>query len=201
MKTSVTIKTKDNKNYSIGDPFILRFDGVYYLYPSAECDENSIRCFTSTDLKEFEEYGYVVEDERLHNAYAPEVIYHDGYFLMCTSPNGNGHYFLKSDSPLGPFHFITENVKQMIDGTFLHDKDFNIYFARADHNGIAMLKYEDGKFSNHHNILPQISKAWTEGPTIFYEDDYYRATYCGNFVWSRNYRILSASSKVQHLDM
>ena len=195
MKTSVTIKTKDNKNYSIGDPFILRFDGVYYLYPSAECDENGIRCFTSTDLKEFEEYGYVVEDEKLHNAYAPEVIYHDGYFLMCTSPNGNGHYFLKSDSPLGPFHFITENVKQMIDGTFLHDKDFNIYFARADHNGIAMLKYEDGKFSNRHNILPQISKAWTEGPTIFYEDDYYRATYCGNFVWSRNYRILSASSK------
>lgn len=196
MKTYITIKTKDNRNYSIGDPFILRFDGVYYLYPSAQCDEKGIRCFISKDLKEFEEYGYVAEDERLLNAYAPEVIYHDGYFLMCTSPNGNGHYFLKSESPLGPFHFITGNVKQMIDGTFVHDKDFHLYFARADHNGIAMLKYENNRFNNHHNILPQISKAWTEGPTLFYEDDYYRATYCGNFVWSRNYRILSASSAI-----
>ncbi len=195
MKTYTIIRTKDNKHYNIGDPFILRFDGVYYLYPSAECDEMGIRCFLSKDLKEFEEYGYVVKDKRLLNAYAPEVIYHDGVFLMCTSPNGNGHYFLKSTSPLGPFEFITDNLKQMIDGTFVHDTNFNLYFARADHNGIAMLKYKDGKFSGHHNILPQISRAWTEGPTLFYEDDYYRATYCGNFVFSRNYRVLSASSK------
>ncbi len=195
MKTSVTIKTKDNKHYNIGDPFILRFNGVYYLYPSAECDEAGIRCFTSKDLQVFEEYGYVAEDVRLLNAYAPEVIYHDGYFLMCTSPGGNGHYFLKSSSPLGPFEILSGNLKQMIDGTFIHDEEFNLYFARADHNGIALLRYEDNKFKAHHNMLPQISKAWTEGPTIFYEDDYYRATYCGNYVWSRNYRIKSASSK------
>lgn len=195
MKKSITIKTKDNKHYNIGDPFILRFDGVYYLYPSGHDNEKGIRCFTSKDLITFEEYGYVVEDERLRNAYAPEVIYHDGMFILCTSPSGNGHYFLKSKSPLGPFEFITDNIKQMIDGSFVHDDKFNIYFSRADHNGIAMLKYDGKRLSSHHNILPQISRAWTEGPTIYYEDGYYRATYCGNYVFSRNYRIKSASSK------
>lgn len=195
MKKSVTIKTKDNKHYNIGDPFILRFDGVYYLYPSGHDDEAGIRCFTSKDLITFEEYGYVVKDERLRNAYAPEVIYHDGMFLLCTSPSGNGHYFLKSKSPLGPFEFISDNIRQMIDGSFVHDEKFNIYFSRADHNGIAMLKYDGERLSSHHNMLPQISRAWTEGPTIYYEDGYYRATYCGNYVFSRNYRIKSASSK------
>lgn len=195
MKKSVTIKTKDNKHYSIGDPFILRFDGAYYLYPSGHDDEAGIRCFISKDLITFEEYGYVVKDERLRNAYAPEVIYHDGMFLLCTSPSGNGHYFLKSTSPLGPFEFISDNIRQMIDGSFVHDEKFNIYFLRADHNGIAMLKYDGGRLSSHHNIFPQISRAWTEGPTIYYEDGYYRATYCGNYVFSRNYRIKSASSK------
>ena len=36
-------------------------------------------------------------DETLKHAYAPEVIYHNGYFYACASPSGNGHYFYKSE--------------------------------------------------------------------------------------------------------
>ena len=34
MKNPYQIKLKDNSIYSIGDPFILRYNGRYYLYPS-----------------------------------------------------------------------------------------------------------------------------------------------------------------------
>lgn len=192
----IKILLKDGKEYDIGDPFIMRFDGIYYLYPSTYKDECGVRCFTSNDLLSFEDRGFVAIDERLKNAYAPEVIYKDGLFYMCTSPMGNGHYLLKSRSPLGPFKFITDNVHQMIDGSFILDRDFNLKFVRADHAGIAMLDIDDDyRFTNRHEILPQISFGWTEGPSIFYEGDRYYALYCGNYVWSKNYRIMYATSR------
>ena len=33
-----------------GDPFILRFNGKYYLYPSTCSNKHEIYCFVSTDL-------------------------------------------------------------------------------------------------------------------------------------------------------
>ena len=92
MKNPYQIKLKDNSIYSIGDPFILRYNGRYYLYPSGLYEEEGIRCFVSNDLIHFEDKGFVVEDKILKCAYAPEVIYHDGNFYLCTSPLGNGHY-------------------------------------------------------------------------------------------------------------
>lgn len=201
MKNPYTLKLKNGEKYSCGDPFILRFNGRYYLYPSGAKDEDGIRCFISDDLSEFVEYGYVARDERLRNAYAPELICHNGIFYLCTSPGGNGHYFLKSSSPLGPFEFISDNVHSMIDGSFVHDEAYRIRFVRADHNGIVMLNFdEDHLLSDRHNILPQISRGWTEGPTVFYRYPYYYATYCGNFLLSTAYRIKYATSRIIDFD-
>lgn len=201
MKNPYTLKLKNGDAYPCGDPFVLRFNGKYYLYPSATDEDDGIRCFISDDLSEFVEYGYVARDERLRNAYAPELICHNGVFYLCTSPNGNGHYFLKSDSPLGPFEFISDNVNSMIDGSFVHDQNYQIRFVRADHNGIAMLNFDEkGMLSNRHNILPQISRGWTEGPSVFYRYPYYYATYCGNFLLSTAYRIKYGTSKVIDFD-
>ncbi len=196
MKNPITLKLKNGEPYSCGDPFILRFNGKYYLYPSCEIDDEGIRVFISDDLVNYQEYGYVVKNPILKNAYAPEVIYHDGVFYMCTSPGGNGHYFLKSSSPTGPFSLISENLHSMIDGSFVHDKDFNLKFIRADHNGICMLDFDEDKvkLTNRKYILPQISRGWTEGPSIFYRYPYYYATYCGNFLVSTAYRVKYATS-------
>lgn len=195
MKNPFLITLKDNSHVEIGDPFILRFNGVYYLYCSTCDDALGVRCFISYDLLNFEEYGLVAQGEILRHAYAPEVIYKDDEFIMCTSPRGNGHYFLKSKSPLGPFEFISDNINNMIDGSFVNDSNNNLHFIRADHNGIAYLDYVNNKLINRKDIVPQISKAWTEGPSITYFKGYYYLTYCGNDVLSENYRIKVASSK------
>lgn len=201
MKNPYILKLKNGESYPCGDPFILRFNGKYYLYPSSTNKDDGIRCFVSNDLSSFVEYGYVARDERLINAYAPELICHNGIFYLCTSPNGNGHYFLKSNSPLGPFEFISENANSMIDGSFVHDEKYQIKFVRADHNGIAMLDFDEKHIlSNRRNILPQISRGWTEGPTVFYRYPYYYATYCGNFLLSTAYRIKYGTSKTIDFD-
>ena len=195
MKNPIIITLDNNKHVEIGDPFILRFNGKYYLYCST-CDEiEGIRCFLSDDLVNYTYYGLLAVSPLLKYAYAPEVIYKDDEFIMATSPRGNGHYFLKSKSPLGPFEFITDNIQNMIDGSFINDKNNNLHFLRADHNGVSYLDYKNNKLINRKDILPQISSAWTEGPSITYFKDYYYATYCGNDVISNNYRIKIASSK------
>lgn len=195
MKNPIFITKELNQNVEIGDPYILRFNGKYYLYCST-CDElEGIRCFVSKNLVDFEYYGVVAKDSLLSHAYAPEVIYYNGKFIMATSPGGNGHYFLESDSPLGPFKFITDNIANMIDGSFVIDKQNGLHFLRADHNGIAYLDVENNKLKNRKDILPQIGNAWTEGPSITYFNDYFYATYCGNDVLSSSYRVFVASSK------
>ena len=198
MKNPFLITLDDNSHVEIGDPYILRFNGKYYLYCSTCDDLEGIRCFISDDLVNFKYYGVVASSPLLKHAYAPEVIYKDDEFIMATSPRGNGHYFLKSKSPLGPFNFISDNLNNMIDGSFINDKNNNLHFIRADHNGIAYLDYKNNKLINRKDILPQVSKAWTEGPSIIYHNGYYYATYCGNDVLSDNYRIKIASSK--HID-
>ena len=42
---------------------------------------------------------------------------------MITSPSGNGHYIMKSDSPLGPFERVTENFGFSIDGSLFAGDD------------------------------------------------------------------------------
>ena len=194
MKNPYLITLSDNSHVEIGDPFILRFNGKYYLYCSTCDEEEGIRCFTSEDLVSFKYYGLVAKNILLKHAYAPEVILYNDEFYMATSPHGNGHYFLKSKSPLGPFKFITQNLYNMIDGSFVLDDNNELHFLRADHNGIAYLDYQNNTLCNRKDILPQISGAWTEGPSVTYFNKRYYITYCGNDVLSPSYRVKIASS-------
>ena len=194
MKNPYVITLSDSSHVEIGDPYILRFNGKYYLYCSTCDEEEGIRCFTSDDLVTFTYYGLVAQGLLLKHAYAPEVILYNDEFYMATSPYGNGHYFLKSKSPLGPFKFITQNLHNMIDGSFVLDGNNDLHFLRADHNGIAYLDYKNNTLCNRKDILPQISRAWTEGPSVTYFNKRYYVTYCGNDVLSPSYRVKIASS-------
>ena len=71
----------------IGDPFLMRHDGRFYLYCSS--GGLGIKCWVSEDMIRFDYYGFVCTDERTSGAYAPEVTYNAGKFWMVTSPRGS----------------------------------------------------------------------------------------------------------------
>ena len=189
------LKVKNAVYNKFGDPFVLRFDGTYYLYPSGDNTTNEIFCYTSKDLVHFTFAGSVAKDDVLHDAFAPEVIYKDGTFYLITSPGGNGHYLYKASSPLGPFTRVSDNIKNMIDGSFFLDKNDNLYLLRANHYGISFLNInEKGETSGRVNLDARMNGR-TEGPGMFYNDGFYFLTYTGNDVASTGYRVNYSYSK------
>lgn len=178
-----------------GDPFVLRFNGKYYLYPSTKGGDSGVYCYVSDDLINFKFAGKVFDDDISECAYAPEVVYYNGEFILCTSPRGNGHYLYKAKSPLGPFVRFTDNIKNMIDGSFYIDKNNILYFLRANHYGISILEMDKEGNTYNRNDLNCHMGAWTEGPGLFYFDDRYYLTYTGNNVCSTGYRINYSTSK------
>ena len=117
------------ENYGLSSPYILRFNGTYYLYSSTTINNTSsgVRAWKSKDLIHWEKVvteglkpGYVVAHTvgATLMARAPEVYYHGGSFYMFESyNNGKGHFVLKSDSPEGPFVSLTNGaIDSLYDG-------------------------------------------------------------------------------------
>lgn len=185
-------------NYGIGDPFVYRYNGTYYLYPST--GSRGVRAYKSIDLMNWEPvtgeglpYGYVLspDDDSTIIAYAPEVIYSDGWFYMCQSQNGNGHYFYKSRSPEGPFLPYTGNMGESIDGSFFMDNDGQAYFLRAKAETIRMTKFNDDfTLSNQAFDIENTSMGgWTEGPYMLSLNGTYYLTFTGVHVGSAGYKV------------
>ena len=110
-------------DYGVGDPFVMRWNGRYYLYCSTKDGRVGIQCWTTDDLVEWSHAGLCANEPRTMSAYAPEVVYYNGSFYMYTSPAGKGHYVLKSESPTGPFTIVTDNFGLSIDGDVFIDDD------------------------------------------------------------------------------
>jgi hypothetical protein len=178
----------DDKKLPIGDPFIYEFHGTYYLYPSTHYNETNIRCFTSKDLVNWTYAGLVTDDPITKNAYAPEIIYAYNQFYLSTSPGGNGHYIFVAKHPLGPFKRITNNIGEMIDGTFFYENK-KLYFARANHEGITVSQMNKEGHCFDRKELHAPMHGWTEGPHFINKDKIYYMTYCGNFIESDGYRV------------
>ena len=189
------LKIMDPENNGFGDPFVMRWNGTYYLYPSTHGSKSKIFCYTSKDMINFRFEGAVAEDAVLKNAYAPEVIYYEGYFYLVTSPSGKGHYLFKSDSPLGPFKRISENINNMIDGSFFINSENKLFLLRANHQNISMLSLDvDTCITSNRVDLNAPLNAWTEGPGLFYFNNYYFLIYTGNDVCSTGYRVNYSTS-------
>ena len=191
-KNPIIIKNHEQDHF--GDPFLFRYDGKYYLYPSTKGGDFGVNCYTSLDLINFTYYGKVLEDKVSECAYAPEVIYYEGYFYLITSPKGMGHYLYKATSPLGPFNRVSENIHNMIDGSFYINDENKLFLLRANHKGISLLNIDtDGKTNSRTDLNAPLS-GWTEGPGLFFNGEYYFLTYTGNNVVSTGYRIAYSSS-------
>ncbi len=187
------------KGYGIGDPFVMRYNGKYYLYVSSLDSEIGVRGYVSADLVNWApmtgtglKEGYVSQDNITLAAYAPEVYYFNGTFYMYTSPGGNGHYILTAKNPEGPFVKATENFGMSIDGSVLIDDDEQAYFTYADGTGIKMARMDDMLSVNAGStptLLGTSIGGWTEGPYILKREGIYYLTYTGNHVASDGYRI------------
>ncbi|MCI9219132.1 MAG: family 43 glycosylhydrolase [Lachnospiraceae bacterium] len=177
-------------DYGTGDPFVMRYNGAYYLYMSTRDTESGVKCFRSRDLVNWSYQGLCCTEEITKGAYAPEVVYYNGSFYMYTSPAGKGHYVLKSDSPTGPFLTDSDNFGLSIDGSVFIDDDGKWYFLHAGDNCIL------ANDMTAPNEVSPISKStntsmggWTEGAMMIKHDGRYYMTYTGNHVFSKGYRI------------
>ena len=191
------------------DPFVFRFNGMYYLYPTSN---GCIRGYKSADLVNWEnvnngvlQSGHVYEYNVDPNCpkegrilYAPEVTYFNGKFYMITSPAGEGHYILESDSPEGPFMTITGNLQNDIDGSFFITNDEKVVVYGAGGSCIMAYQMEDdfhsfkknGKGGDFSIAIGNASLGgWTEGPYLLQRYGEYYLTYTGNHYLNRDYRV------------
>lgn len=177
------------EEYGIGDPFVLKHNGVYYLYSSTRDTDTGVKMWSSTNLVSWDYEGIVADMPETKAAYAPEVIYWNGYFYMYTSPAGHGHYVLQSESPTGPFELATSNIGKSIDGNVFIDDDGSMFFSHSSHLGIQVAPMESPLRIRRSTTTAASMRGWTEGPTLFKRHGKYYMTYTGNHVFSRAYRI------------
>ena len=201
--------TGPDGQYGIGDPFVMRFNGKYYLYPSTSDPCSGIKVFESDDLVHWTDKGYAVAptEETSHGAYAPEVVYYNGYFYLCQSRAGQGHYIYRSESPTEGFELISTsarspenidygNIGMGIDGSFYVSDDGKLYLLHT--STPAGLKYNE--ITDVSDINPdtlgrteELGTAnlnhWIEGPGIFRRGEFSYLTYTGNHVISSGYRV------------
>jgi Beta-xylosidase len=179
-------------NYGIGDPYIMKFLGKFYLYCSTRDTYKGVKVWSSWDLANWTYEGDcgLGNNATSTGAYAPEVIYWNGKFYMYTSPAGNGHYIFSADSPVGPFTQVTGNWGQSIDGSVFIDDDNQMYFSRAGNGQIITHAMNGPLYVNPSGNNSGASLGgWTEGSTIFKRNGLYYMTYTGNHVFSPGYRV------------
>ena len=177
-------------DYGTGDPYVMRYNGIYYLYSSTRDNEVGIKCWSSKDLVNWNYEGECTTEAITKAAYAPEVVYYNGKFYMYTSPAGDGHYVLSADSPTGPFTAITENLGMSIDGSVFIDDDGKWYFYHSDVDGIRAheMTSPDSMQIDAIDVNAKMN-GWTEGPMVIKHDGSYYLTYTGNHVLSNGYRV------------
>ena len=124
---------------NIRDPFVLPYDGRYYLYGTRgeTCwgEADGFDGYVSDDLENWEgpfEVFHKPDDFWADkNYWAPEIHYYDGAFYMFATFNSvakdkKGTLILKADNPLGPYKLhsdgkITPDDWQALDGTLYVD--------------------------------------------------------------------------------
>lgn len=127
----------------IGDPFVLKSNGAYYLYCTSAVNEG-FYVWTSKDLVNWEKQGFALSNKTpgilgINRFWAPEVVEYRGKFYMTYSA-GDTDNVLKlclavSDNPLGPFKNYQspwyQHPLSHIDATIFFDgSKAYVYFVR-----------------------------------------------------------------------
>lgn len=141
----------DQGLYGSGNAYILRYNGLYYMYMgSSNMGSSSLPCWQSEDLMHWSPVdngvntpGTIAEDPRLYYTFPPCVKQYNGTFYMYLYIKNDviaqGNYILKAPSPIGPFEFVTnskgkpvcytiEDTTLNIDCDIFIDDNEDIYF-------------------------------------------------------------------------
>lgn len=125
-------KTEDGR---VRDPYVLVYDGKYYLYGTCLSNGKGYGCVVSEDL---ENWSYPIQvytpaegSDEIADFWAPECHYYNGcFYLFATyrsqASGKRGTAIYKASSPTGPFEMITDGhitPKEIdcIDGTLYID--------------------------------------------------------------------------------
>ena len=181
--------------YGIGDPYIMKYRGTYYLYASTKDNNIGVKCWSTKDFITWSDAITCSTDPITKTAYAPEVFYWNGVFYMYTSPGGGGHYVLSSTSPTGPFVPVTGNLGKSIDGSVYINDDGNWFFYHSGNNSIMGCSMTNPTtIGSSVSLGARVGNGWTEGPSMFKRNGIYYLIYTGNHVISKGYRIDYATS-------
>ena len=124
-----------NEDINIRDPYVLNYDGQYYLYGTrgSTCwgKADGFDCYVGSDLVNWSEAIEIFHNDGSfwadRNYWAPEVHYFKGDFYMFATFNAagvcKGTQILKAHSPRGPFKIhsdgpVTPRDWECLDGTF-----------------------------------------------------------------------------------
>jgi beta-xylosidase len=199
----------------IADPFVLRVDGKYYLYPTT--DSRGIEVFVSDDLVHWERKARVFVDPR-GGDWAPEVFLNkrgDGKFYLYYTDNISRRDrrslekqigVAVADNPLGPFTDKGMLATHAIDADLFQDEDGSLYLYYVDLAGgfkiIAQPMADPMTKKGEPKVIIHPTEAWekvsgevTEGPFMLKRKGVYYLTYSGTGADSPNYGIGYATSK------
>ena len=218
-------KTLKNPLFLGADPYILYWEGKYYIYPTTQTPDAPLNSLTDTatdgykvyvseDLENWECKGYALHCEDVKGDkcfWAPEMTVRDGKFYMVyTAEEHLG--IAVSDSPLGPFkqqekRWLIED--RAIDGHFLVDDDGTtyLYYVRlGEGNKIYAAKMTDDlmdlDLESEQLLVVAGDQQWetydcrvAEGPFVIKHNGLYYLTYSSNHTRSPYYAIGYAVSK------
>lgn len=210
--------TKRTEEINIRDPFVLLYDGMYYMYGTG-CASNGYGCWKSSDLKNWEgPYKVFNFGENSDNGgcnWAPECHYHNGkFYLFATylskSTGKRGVSVFRADSPLGPFTeisdgHITPKEHDAIDGTLYIDDEgqpwmvyVNEWTSNEDEIGdmaVAKLSSDFTRFISEPKIIFRADDGlWakshvTDGPFLYRTQDGNLIMLWSNFTRSDGYAV------------
>jgi xylan 1,4-beta-xylosidase len=199
----------------MADPFVLRLDGKYYLYPTT--DGRGYEVFVSDDLVHWERKARAFKDPR-GGCWAPEVFYNQRgdrkFYLYYTdnAPNatfGEMHKQIGvavAESPLGPFTDKGALAPDAIDADLFQDDDGRLYLYYVELAGgfkIFVQPMADPLTKEgERTVIIRPTEAWekrsgevTEGPFMLKHRGVYYLTYSGTGADSPDYGIGYATSK------
>ena len=184
-----------------GDPYILRYNGKFYLYVSTDGWYCSYRVWESLDLIHYTylgEYDLLdINGKRtegdtgagqgfdLECPWAPEVHYWNGEFYMYTSLHAAGHKVFKSTTglPYGDYQVVNDDFDVKIDGSVYIDDNEDKWFVRMGRDDVnepwvTVTPMQTMTELTGYNDYEEISKVGitgqqVEGPFMFKRDGIY----------------------------
>ncbi len=202
------------------DPHAEVIDGAVWMYPTRTRDGRNFLAYRSTDLKNWEEHGpildfkdipWIREDGRgNHGPWAPCIAVRGDryYFYFSVGPQSARHPsrigVAVADSPEGPFRdsgkalLTGGNGFEAIDPMVFRDPESGIdYFYAGGSDGAALRVFElnEDMISFRREVAVETPRRFTEAPFLHHHEGKYHLTYSHGSYRDASYSVHYATSE------